>query len=406
MTNRRIALYATAWIGVSVGVYFLLPKANTTRPRSVTTVTPSEDLDTTRLAQAVPIAPPNQDSPRPNAETETTKRVEARPMPEPKSQTQPTPSLRPEPKKEPEPPPPMTLKVEPRKAPELPPMPKVEPKKEPDRRPMPEPRKEPQPEVLKGNARHLDRPNGAYTIEALGDRKRVKITGKVKTLTVTGVTNEAQLDASELEAQEIIVLDRIDSRSRVWLCAPNGRVELRGRLDNESQLEINAPGGTVEFRGKVEARSRLTIEAPDGRVTFTEPTMAGKDGSKIDNESKVTITARDVEFRGKVDSRARVTVTAPNGRVVFAESKTPSGDGARIDGDAKVFVTAKEVDFGMPLTGQNTRGFVTLTKDGRLRFKSITGAAHIEYRRADPSDPEPTIEMGSMLKKWMLRKTD
>ena len=55
--------------------------------------------------------------------------------------------------------------------------------------------------------RHLDRPEGTYTVEALPPRQRVKITGKVKTLSIQRIDNETNLDASELEAEEIIVLD-------------------------------------------------------------------------------------------------------------------------------------------------------------------------------------------------------
>jgi hypothetical protein len=353
--------------------------------------------------------------------------------------------------------------VEPKKEPEPRPVPppKEEPKKEPSLRPVPEPKKEPEPakqpraEVLVGRERYLDRPDGEYTVEPLPDRKKIRITGKVRTLKVNLIREESGLDASELEAQEIVVLDRIAVRSRVRLCAPNGKVEMRGPLEEDSQLEIvapnssiemrgkvdvrstlkvNAPGGRVtfsqptgggkdgskieqdskvfitakevEFRGKVSVRATVEVTAPDGRVTFSEPTSAGREGSKIDQDSKVTVTAKDVEFHGKVDVRARVTVTAPGGRVTFSEPTAPGKEGSKIDQDSKIFVTAKDVDFRGTITGQNTRAFVTLTRDGSLKFKGLEGTARIEYRKADPSDPEPTVEAGTLAKKWQLQKTD
>ena len=78
------------------------------------------------------------------------------------------------------------------------------------------------------------------------------------------------LDASGLDAHDIVVA---------------------GRIDGGSTVKLNAPRGSVEFAAQVDGRSRLEVNAPDGTVTFSRPPARGTVGSKIDGESQVTITA-------------------------------------------------------------------------------------------------------------------
>ena len=161
---------------------------------------------------------------------------------------------------------------------------------------LPAPRLQPEPdplpkavaEVLAGPVRTLNRPDGEYVLEPLNGGANVTLRGKVRKLTVPLVDAGSRLDASGLEAKEIVFENKIDAGSRV---------------------RLNAPGGRVELRGKVDAGSRLEVMAPGGVVRFTEPSVGNEPGSKIDGNSEVRITARDVTFRGIINGGSRVWVT-------------------------------------------------------------------------------------------------
>jgi hypothetical protein len=146
-----------------------------------------------------------------------------------------------------------------------------------------------QGEVLPGNEVVLNNPEGQYAVEGLDRKSRLTLRGKVKTLKVGMVADGSVLDASGLEAREIVLTDRIDGGSTVRLSAPRGRVELHARVDGGSTLEV---------------------EAPDGRVSFVVPSGPVSPGSRIDGNAQVRITARDVLFAGTISGeKTHVLVT-------------------------------------------------------------------------------------------------
>jgi hypothetical protein len=125
------------------------------------------------------------------------------------------------------------------------------------------PTPKPLPEILDGNSRRLDRPDGEYRIEALSRGTTLKLAGQVRVLRVGSVGGESTLDASALSARRVIVT---------------------GKIDGDATVKLNAPGGDVVFR---------------------EP-VAG--------DAELAVTAREVEFRGILDGEAtRVTVTLTKG---------------------------------------------------------------------------------------------
>jgi hypothetical protein len=182
------------------------------------------------------------------------------------------------------------------------------------------------PEILIGDDRRLDRPEGEYRVGSLNGANTLRLSGKVKTLKVALVGGRSTLDASALEAREIYVA---------------------GRIDGGSTVKLHAPKGRIEFRSKVDGGSRLEIDAPDGTVVFTEPAPADPEAPKIDGGSHVAITARVADFRG---------------------------------------------DIG----GKRTRVVVTLTKGGVLSFRDVAGSVRLEYRKANPRDPDPRV-LGGMI---------
>jgi hypothetical protein len=216
--------------------------------------------------------------------------------------------------------------------------PKKEPKPEPPKKEPPPPsvvKPPPPPEILVGDVRLLDRPDGEYRIAALRGTA-LKLSGRVKTLRIGIVDAGATLDASALEAQEVIVA---------------------GRIDGGSTVKLRAPRGRVEFKSKVDGESRLEVDAPEGTVAFTDPTQLRREGSKIDGDSHVTITAKTADFRGAIN-------------------------------------------------GTRTRVVVTLTKGGLLYFREISGSVRLQYRKADPRDPDPRVLGGQVHGAAKLQKID
>jgi hypothetical protein len=147
------------------------------------------------------------------------------------------------------------------------------------------------PQVVSAAERILDRPMGQYALEALHSGASVKLRGRVKTLKVQSVDGGSTLDASELEAKEIVVTGSISGRSTVLLHAPGGSVKVLEAINGESIVEVRAPGG---------------------RVTVGKP--AARSGAIINGESQVGITGRVVTLLGGLNGTfTHVTVTLSRG---------------------------------------------------------------------------------------------
>lgn len=164
------------------------------------------------------------------------------------------------------------------------------------------PEAQPRPvyEVVLGDGTKVRLPDGQYSIESVTGGKNLKVSGKVETLKVGRVDGKSTLDASGLEAQEIVVAGPVDGRSTV---------------------KLRSPGGSVEFRGAVSGQSRVEVDAHGGRVIFAGPAASGRGGAEINGECRVEVTAREVEFRSPISgtsTRVEVTLTR-GGRLAFSE---------------------------------------------------------------------------------------
>lgn len=162
----------------------------------------------------------------------------------------------------------------------------------------------------------------------------VTIRGWVKTLIVRDLEAGAVLDCAELEAQEVIVI---------------------GKVDGGSRLTLRAPGGSIIFRAKIDGAAKLDLRAPGGTVTFETPTGMGRDGSKIDGGSSVDVTARAVSFLGRISgagTKVAVTLTS-NGSLAFTE----------IEGSARLEYTKTDPDDADPAISRGRiGGMATFTK--------------------------------------------
>jgi hypothetical protein len=134
----------------------------------------------------------------------------------------------------------------------------------------------------------LDKPDGEHVIDSVGDQSSTKLTGKIKTLKIGTITGRTQLDASQLEAGEIIVKGEISGIPIVKLYAPKGKVTFEGTIEGPVKLIVNAPGGEVIF---------------------------GSDGVPILSEVvDVKVTASILDIRGKVTGPVRFHATITAGK--------------------------------------------------------------------------------------------
>jgi hypothetical protein len=142
-------------------------------------------------------------------------------------------------------------------------------------------------------SRRIDEPDADYRVAPLAGGSVVVLNGRVRTLFIEGLDTRSTLDASGLQAKEIIVSGKIDGRSTVRLNAPGGRIEVHGKTEGDSRVEIVATGGTI---------------------VFSDPATPQSPGSKIDGNAQVFLTAKTVDLRGILNgTETRVVVTLTDG---------------------------------------------------------------------------------------------
>jgi hypothetical protein len=96
--------------------------------------------------------------------------------------------------------------------------------------------------------RRFNDPAAEYRQSPLNGHEHVKLVGKIKALRIGDVNGSSVLDASQLEAGEIIVEGAINGETTIKLNAPSGKVHLTKDVNGTAVVEINAPGGSVTLR--------------------------------------------------------------------------------------------------------------------------------------------------------------
>jgi hypothetical protein len=218
-------------------------------------------------------------------------------------------------------------------------------------------RKKPAEIVENAIERKLYLPDGVYTISTISNRTKLKLKGTVKTLKVETMDIEGELDVNGLEAEEI-VFGRIANRSKVKLKG-NVRTLKVGSMENDAELDASGLEAKEIVLGRIAFRCKVKLNAPGGKI----------------------------DFRGMLDGPSVLTILAPEGTVTFSE---------RIDNDARLTITAKQVEFQGIIAGNQTLILVTLTPTGRIQFREIAGTARMLYRKANAADPEPVVQAGTV----------
>ncbi len=239
----------------------------------------------------------------------------------------------------------------------------------------------------------------------------VKVSGKVKKLTVGPILNGGSLDASKLEAEEVVFTGQMEGHTRVKLNGKLKRLRVEQHLANGAALDaLQLDAQTVTFARRLDGHVKVNLSGKVKTLTVNQmSTGAQLDASKllaqevvftdrIDGHSRVKLQAPGgtVEFRSRVEGNAQLEIKAPGGKVTFTEPSAKNKPGSRIDGGARVTITAKEAEFRGILNGNGTQVLVTLTDGGVLRFRELDGQVRLQYRKADRSGPEPVVEAGAV----------
>jgi len=132
-----------------------------------------------------------------------------------------------------------------------------------------------------GEPVRLNDPAGQHEVAAVDGQQRITLEGRIRTLRIGSINGETAVDASGLDAREVVVANGVNGQATIKLRAPDGAVEIQG--------------------GGLNGATTLHIDAPGGRVVFAP-------GAQINGEAKVAITAREVVFGGTIAGASRIDV--------------------------------------------------------------------------------------------------
>lgn len=153
-------------------------------------------------------------------------------------------------------------------------------------------------EVKNASVTKIDKPDGEYVVDALNAGKIVRLSGKVKKLTVGSMDGGSRLDAAGLEVQDVV---------------------FTGPINGKSYVKVRASGGSIEFRGEISGFSTVWAYATEGKVSFGSP--SNRAASAVNGDCRIHITAREVQFWGTVNggtTQVQVRLTK-GGKLLFTE---------------------------------------------------------------------------------------
>jgi len=135
--------------------------------------------------------------------------------------------------------------------------------------------------------RKLDNPNGSAEVLDINGTDRLMLTGKIKSLKIGSVNGEAVIDATRLEAEEII---------------------LAGSLNGSTSIKLNTSGGKVRIVRQVGGAVRLSIHAPGGEVLF-----AGEEDAGLTGGSMIDVTAKRLDIQCLMNGGTKLDATLATG---------------------------------------------------------------------------------------------
>ena len=169
----------------------------------------------------------------------------------------------------------------------------------------------------------------------------------------------------------------------IWMDRPEGTMLL-------SKSALLEPGATVVVRGRIKT---LHVSGAEIGAAIDASGLAAERisiGGSVTGGSVLKLNAPNgqVSFTGSVSGRSTVHVHAPGGEVLFNASTSNVIDGARVT------VTAAKVRCKGEVSGTGTRLEATLANGGGITIRSLRDRAVVEYRKGNPGDAAPSIDIG------------
>ena len=194
----------------------------------------------------------------------------------------------------------------------------------------------------------LNEPEKDFNAGKVYGEKEVKLVGRVKSFSVEAMSSGVSLDVSGLQV-------------------PTDTAHIPVAEPPQGGAHAPPATGTKGYSfGKIGPRCTIVVDSPGAEVHL-----------------------------GGIQGRSTATINVPNGTVTVG-----------IVNDAKLIITAREVNFSQGVSGHDTRIMVTLTKGGTLKAARVS-SGQLYYCKADPKDPEPTVDLGRIAPKMAdVRRLD
>jgi hypothetical protein len=216
--------------------------------------------------------------------------------------------------------------------------------------------------------------------------------------------------AKDLPTDEVVALAKAKGeRAAPIVAKPDPNVPRLPMLQN-GVLDLNQPGGefklpslnqgrTLKIVGQIKTLRLTSIN--DGATldaTGLRVETILMDGG-VNGRSTVKLAAPKgrVHLRGSINGESTVTIDAPDGVVILSGPNGSSKDVDIINGESKLKIVTRELELQGVINGTQTLLDVTFTKQGRLTYHLLQGQSRVDYRRADPADPQPVIAGGKLL---------
>lgn len=165
------------------------------------------------------------------------------------------------------------------------------------------------------------------------------------------------------------------------------------------------PGMRIILRGRVRV---LTVTSLDGGLLDASGLTAEKVTlAKINNATvKVNAPGGEVHISGPISNGSKVTVTAPGGEVSFKSPYGSKSTDPRIEGGSHIVAQAMKVIVLGLILGDKNRLELTLNNGGVFKATSIPEGTIVEYRKSNPGDSPPHIQIEQLDPKAVVRRVE
>ena len=224
-------------------------------------------------------------------------------------------------------------------------------------------------------------PNSLITMLALTVPRDATDVGVLAQVMHPGLINQKEQPANPADARPLPIL------------APDAdHVEVRQFNNADEISSIDALNGIakVKLSGKLKT---VNIASLDGEAVLDASDLQVQDiniGS-VQGSAKLVVSATSqIRFTGTIGGGTKLEIYAPQGTVIIGNPESIA-----VDGGTQLNIHARNLFIRGTAAG-GARINLTVTKGGKIHFDLLDGGAHLKYHKANPTDPDPTLEPGDI----------